>query len=414
VALDAALAGDAGNLSGAATAAGSNAQVVRDLAETLSGGGEDVVIVYPERLVSGERGAHAARALLNLAARLGLHGRDGAGLLEIPSSPNGRGLREAGFGGRSAEGIAAGLAGGELTTLLLLNADPLRAHPDRGMWEAGLKRAGTVIAVETVMTDTVRDHADVVFPGEAYAEKEGTLVHPDGRLQRLRPGIGRGGRMAGWQVITDFARRAGLDLRVLAGPMASKQLFEAVLQYQGLTLDEIGGRGVRWPERVPAGQPWAPVSLDVPAASDGAFKLGRFRPLWASKEVDASPALQYLRPAQMVELSPLDAERLGIADGERVEVAQNGHAIAGRALLRAAIPAGSVFVAEGTHDDPGNVLTGTAVQIRGTGTKAPEADAQPVIAVPSVGPGGEMPDNDPEYTQPPPGTGFSQSEDGAR
>jgi hypothetical protein len=71
-------------------------------------------------------------------------------------------------------------------------------------------------------------------------------------------------------------------------------------------------------------------------------------------------------------------------------------------------------VAVGTQDDPGNLLTGSAVQVRGTGTRAPQADAQPVIAVPSVGPGGEMPDNDPEYTQPPPGTGFSQSEDGAR
>ena len=38
--------------------------------------------------------------------------------------------------------------------------------------------AQTVIAVDSVLTDTIREHADVVFPAEAYAEKEGTLTHP--------------------------------------------------------------------------------------------------------------------------------------------------------------------------------------------------------------------------------------------
>ncbi len=68
------------------------------------------------------------------------------------------------------------------------------------------------------MTDTLREHADVVFPAEAYAEKEGTITHPDGRVQRLRPAIGRpkgrsgtlgSGVRAGWQVIAEIAARAG-------------------------------------------------------------------------------------------------------------------------------------------------------------------------------------------------------------
>ena len=73
-----------------------------------------------------------------------------------------------------------------------------------------------MIAHESVLTETVREYADVVFPAEAYAEKEGTLVHPDGRVQRLRAAIGRakgatqgGGVRAGWQVIADVAARAG-------------------------------------------------------------------------------------------------------------------------------------------------------------------------------------------------------------
>ena len=34
--------------------------------------------------------------------------------------------------------------------------------------------------------------------------------------------------------------------------MASQQLFDAIPFYAGLTLEEIGGRGVRWQEREPA------------------------------------------------------------------------------------------------------------------------------------------------------------------
>ncbi len=50
-------------------------------------------------------------------------------------------------------------------------------------------------------------------------------------------------------MIAELAQRIGLDLDVLSGAMASQQLFDAVPFYEGLTLEEIGGRGVRWQER---------------------------------------------------------------------------------------------------------------------------------------------------------------------
>jgi NADH-quinone oxidoreductase subunit G len=418
VALDAALAGDEGNLGGAASAAGTNAGAVRDFLTALRAAGEEVVIVYGERLLRGQAG----RALLNLATRLGLRAIAGAGLLELPSSTNGRGLREAGFApghgpgyaslaqpGRDARGIAEGLADGELHTVWLHHADPLRTHADRALWERALHTAQGVIAVDTVLTDTMREHADVVFPAEAYAEKEGTLTHPDGRVQRLRPAIGRprggvggDGVRALWQVISDVSRRLGYDEGVmLTGAIVSQRLFAAVPFYEGLTLDEIGGRGIRWPERGPFVSPdWELAALGfpvgAPAARDGALRLGTFRSLWASKEVEASPALHFLRPQQVVELSPVDADALGIREGDRVEVGSNGTRVRGPVRLRAAIPAGSVFVAEGTHADPANALTERTVEVRRTGG-APELH-DPALAV-QVAPGiegrSEMPPSAP-------------------
>ncbi len=66
------------------------------LLDTLRAAGEEVVVLWHERLAAGADGERAVRALLDLAATLGLAETDGAGLLEVPAHANGRGLREAG------------------------------------------------------------------------------------------------------------------------------------------------------------------------------------------------------------------------------------------------------------------------------------------------------------------------------
>jgi len=279
-----------------------NSERAAELAGELKEAGEEVLILWGERLTAGPDGAAAAQALLDLAQTLSLADTSGAGLLEIPAGANGRGLREAGVlpnagpglsdpdgaPGKDARAIAEGLAEGELAALYLFQTDPLHERPDRQLvdpvaatpsrngasaaaggagdsaatdgsaanrelWERGLERASTVIAHATFLTEGLREHADVIFPAEAYAEKEGTIIHPDGRIQRLRPAVARvgefGSTRAGWQVLVDVASRLGCDLGVLTGSMASQQLFDAIPFYAGLTLEEIGGRGVRWQER---------------------------------------------------------------------------------------------------------------------------------------------------------------------
>ena len=125
----------------------------------------------------------------------------------------------------------------------------MRDLPGRGSWERALAKASVVVAHASVLTEGLAEHATVVFPAESHAEKEGTIVHPDGRVQRLRSAIKRPGEVrAGWQVLADIAGAAGVDLHVLTAGMAFKRLVEAVPFYAGLTLEEIGGRGVRWPE----------------------------------------------------------------------------------------------------------------------------------------------------------------------
>ncbi len=376
--LDAALAG-----AGPGSSAPSDG--VRELAGLLREGGEDVVIVWGERL-----GADALPSLLGIASRLDLAKRDGAGLLELPSGANGRGLREAGvapnagpgyrepsIAGRGATEIAAAAASGEITALYLLQTDPMRDQPDRAMWERALHHASLVVAHASVLTDGLREHASVVFPVESYAEKEGTVVHPDGRLQRLRTAIKRPGEVrAGWQVIAEIARRVGEDARVLTAAIAFRQLVTEVPFYAGLTLEEVGGRGVRWPVRdaasnLPAAPEHgsaerAPATPQGAAAtpSNGALRLGTYRPIWAAPEVEISPALKFAIARQQLEISPEDAARLGIAPGDPVEVGQNGARLHASAHVRAGVREGTAFLAEALASDSANELTEPLVEVR--------------------------------------------------
>ena len=122
--------------------------------------------------------------------------------------------------------------------------------PTARRWEEALHSAALVVAHASVLTEGLREHANVIFPAESHAEKEGTLVHPDGRLQRMRIAIARPGDVqAGWAVIAELARRAGHDFGVHRSEDAFEQLVAAVPFYEGLTIDELEGHGVRWPER---------------------------------------------------------------------------------------------------------------------------------------------------------------------
>jgi NADH-quinone oxidoreductase subunit G len=356
-----------------ATSAGADTGAVRDIARLLRDGGEDVVILFGERLISGPRGAQAAHALLDLARHLNLLGRPGAGLLCVPNGANGRGLVEAGVlpnagpglaalghDGRNAAAIAAAAGSGELSALYLLHCDPVVDLPGRATWEAALERATTVVAHAQFLTDGLREHATVIFPAESYAEKEGTITHPDGRLQRLRPAIGHpGSTRSEWSVIADVSRRLGLDLGVLTGPMATAQLVAEVPFYAGLTLDEIGGTGVRWPARdaagaFPAAEPATPALEMVPdpAAVNGRLRLGTFRSIWNAPEVKVSPALKFLHPKLRVEMAPADAQRLELFQGDQVVVGSDGQTVDATVIVRDATPEGSVFLETNALDGP--------------------------------------------------------------
>ncbi|TML05810.1 MAG: NADH-quinone oxidoreductase subunit NuoG [Actinobacteria bacterium] len=350
-ALNAALGGG-GVLSELAEAAGTTEQAVRDVAALFDA--TDLVILYGERLLSGPRADQTARALLNVAGKSFERGRDGAGLMEIPAGTNSRGLREVGcVSDRSPAEIAEAAAGGDLTALYLLHTDPLVDLA--GEWEPALDRATTVIAHSMFLTPGIAEHATIVFPAESWAEREGTVTHPDGRLQRLRAGIGRPGDVrACWQTLAELSKRLGADISILTGSMATAQMAEHVPIYAGITHDELGGQGVRWQERdaasaYPGDVDFGPFGLEAPPVrprpSGSELQFATFRSIWGGPEVAASPALQFLRSRPRVLLSPADAQRLELFDGLAATVAPDGReAVEATVHVRDAVPEGSAFL----------------------------------------------------------------------
>ena len=251
-------------------------------------------------------------------------GRDGAGLLERPAAANGRGLREAGVLPDAGPGLRRRADAGPRRRRDRRRARRGRARPrstccaptrsatcpTAAPGTRALERATTVVAHAGFLTEGLREHATVVFPAESYAEKEGTVTHPDGRVQRLRPAIGHPGEVrAEWQVLADLGASARpRPRRAAPAPMAPRAALRG-----GALLRRPDARGDRRPRRALAGarrrrglRAAEPAPLDARGAAaprrrpTARLRLGTYRSIWAAPEVEASPALQFLRPHQRV------------------------------------------------------------------------------------------------------------------
>jgi anaerobic selenocysteine-containing dehydrogenase len=145
-----------------------------------------------------------------------------------------------------------------------------------------------------------------------------------------------------------------------------------------VTLDEIGGRGVRWQERgvsrAAATEALGALAFSDPAEprtapspGEGELRLQTRRDLWASRETDHAPSLEFLRPRQELVLNPADAERLGLSRGDLVRISSNGSAIEAQVAPRKSVKEGTGHLTEGTAEQNANALTNglpPVVQVR--------------------------------------------------
>lgn len=371
----------------ASSAGGEGGEDAERIAGALSPG--KTLVVFGERVGHGPEGERALAALISCAEALDLDA-EGSGFIEVPETTNARGLREVGCvpvagpglsetaEGMNATEIRDALEAGELDALVLWDVDPLRDLPDPERWKTALGAADFVLEVG-MFGNASGAHADVYLPSESHAEKEGTVTHPDGRVQRLRPSVPHpGDTRHGWQWLAELSSRLGHETGIDSSAEALEALAQDVPFYAALTHEEIGGAGVRWQDREQSSAfPSAPSvekrdtlgrettlgeegeSEDTGSAgSNGSLRLGTYRDLWAHEVTERSPALRFLMPGQTLELSPADAERYDVSQGDQVDVRSNGHSLQATVAIRSRMRPGSGFLIEGLAEQGSNALAG--------------------------------------------------------
>ncbi|MFH0822142.1 MAG: molybdopterin-dependent oxidoreductase [Pseudomonadota bacterium] len=322
----------------------------------------DAAVIFGGDVILQEDGLQCVMNLANLALLTGHVGRTNAGIYPIfekgnilglcdmgvfpeylpgyQSAANARDVFEKAWAttvpytkGRTAPEMVRGLEHGDVRALYLAGADPLTDYPYSGRFKAAIEKAELVVAQDIFLSPTAK-MAHCVFPAASFAEKDGTMTNIEHRVQKINQVIPPTGQSRpDWSILEGVATAMGRPM----GYFSSKDVFNEIAMtvpfHRKLTLRDLEGDGVvvRPPEDgIPAarrGKPYsfAPVrAMEKPMPPDAAlypFELVVGRSMYHfGSTTTRSENLRRLCPEGFVEIHPEDAERLGVVDGDAVEV----------------------------------------------------------------------------------------------
>jgi assimilatory nitrate reductase catalytic subunit len=262
----------------------------------------------------------------------------------------------------------------EIKGLLSLCFNPVVSLPDNHFIRRALEKLEFYVAIDFFLNETAH-YADVVLPGSLHEEDEGTVTTAEGRVIKINQAVSCPGEARqDWRIVQDIARSLGREKGfTFQHPV---EIFEelrrasrgGVADYSGITYEKIDKQfGVFWPcptEDHP-GTPrlFEPASSNPVSRGQGPFYFpdgkARFNVATYSppaEDVDPEyPVIlttgrvvsQFLSgtqtrrigplvdqyPEPRLEMHPLLAERLGIADGDWTDVQSRR----GKCTLRAQV-----------------------------------------------------------------------------
>ena len=273
---------------------------------------------------------------------------------------------------------------GQLTALYVIGENPTQSDADAAHVEHALGGLDHLVVQEIFLTRTA-EFAHVVLPAAAtWCEGEGTVTNSERRVQRVRKALDPppGAKDELW-IIAQIARRLGHDWgeptpeRVWNEFRAVAPHFAGGMSYA--RLESLGG--IQWPcpdeshpgETFLHGRLWqqpppdrrAPFSVveyEEPVEQpDSSYPLM----LTTGRRLDSyNTGVQtrhYAPPnraGETLDVSPEDARRLGLADGDRVAVVSRRGRVIAPVRVDASLRAGVVFMTLHFPDDVAtNVLT---------------------------------------------------------
>jgi NADH-quinone oxidoreductase subunit G len=166
-------------------------------------------------------------------------------LLSKDHNPNANGARVVlGLSSRAGEKLSAiteAVRSGQIKALLTLGEDPTSF----GLSAAELLHVPAFIVMDILSNDAT-EKASVVLPSFGFAEKRGSMINGDGRLQRLNRAIrGPGNARDDWEILRDLLRELTGSNGMYSIDDIFRQISEAVPEFAGLTLNRIGDLGVQ-------------------------------------------------------------------------------------------------------------------------------------------------------------------------
>jgi formate dehydrogenase major subunit len=276
-----------------------------------------------------------------------------------------------------------GMERGELRTLYVIGENPAQSEADIHRTRKLLAELDFLIVQDIILTKTA-EMADVVFPSSAsWCEAEGTVTNSERRVQRVRKALDAPGeaRDDTW-ILAQLAKRLGFDWGEPTAEEAWNELRSLSPMHAGMSyerLEKLGG--IQWPcpdedslgSQFLHGRLWADPR-EGPAAP---FSVVEFRPPFEALDAEYPIRLTTgrrlesyntgvqsnlyrspLHKGEAICLSPEDAERLLLEDGEIARVSSRRGTVEAPVRIDRALRPGLAFMSLHFPDDVDtNVLT---------------------------------------------------------
>ena len=275
---------------------------------------------------------------------------------------------------------------GDLRTLYVIGENPADSEADAPHARKLLQGLDHLVVQDIFLTNTAR-MADVVLPAAAdWCEYEGTVTNSERRVQRVRKALDPPGEARpDLEIIWELARRLGNDWGEPGAEKAWDELRSLSAMHAGMSyerLDALGG--IQWPcpdedhpgsaflhgrlweePRGGPAAPFTPVEFVAPLdelTAEFPMRLTTGRRLDSyNTGVQTGGYSSPMRKKESLFLCLEDAERLGFAEGERVQVSSRRGSLEAPVAIESSLRPGLAFMTvHSSAEVDTNVLTSDA------------------------------------------------------
>lgn len=140
-----------------------------------------------------------------------------------------------------------GVLDGTVKALYIMGENPIISDPNQHHVIEAMEKVEFLVVQDIMLTETAQ-YADVVLPGLAFLEKEGTISNTERRVQMMHRVVAPAGDSRDdWWIITEIARRMG----VVWNYRNAKDIFEEIRSvtpsYAGITYERLEKELIQWP-----------------------------------------------------------------------------------------------------------------------------------------------------------------------